>query len=137
MELNHTIVQAVDQRTSAQFYCDIFGLKCVEVFDGHFIAVQINDSLTFDFEHVDRTPSSPQHYAFKVSEQEFDEIFDRVKARNLPYNSSPDYSTNDMKVNHHNGGRGVYFRDLDGNMLEILTTDYDDSQPFEYGIHER
>jgi hypothetical protein len=42
-----------------------------------------------------------------------------------------------MKVNHHNGGRGVYFRDLDGNMLEILTADYDDSQPFEYGIHDR
>ena len=107
------------------------------LFDGHFLAVQIKDTLTFDFEHVASTPSNPQHYAFKVGEQEFDDIFDRIRARNIPYNSSPDYSANDMKVNHHNGGRGVYFRDLDGNVLEILTTDYDDSRSFEYGIHER
>jgi len=137
MELNHTIVQSVDQQKSAQFYCDIFGFEYRALFDGHFLAVQINASLTFDFERVASTPSSPQHYAFKVSEQEFDEIFDRIKARGWPYNSSPDYTANDMKVNHHNGGRGVYFRDLDGNMLEILTSDYDDPQPFEYGIHDR
>ena len=108
-----------------------------EVFDGHFLAVKINDSLTFDFERAANAPGSPQHYAFKVSDQEFDEIFDRIKSRNLPYNSSPDYSGFDMKVNHHNGGRGVYFRDLEGNVLEILTADYDDSVPFEYGVHER
>jgi len=137
IELNHTIIHAVDQQMSAQFYCDIFGLECQELFSGHFLAVQINASLTFDFEGATDAPSSSQHYAFKVSEQEFDEIFDRIKASNLPYTSSPDYTVNDMKVNHHNGGRGVYFRDLDGNMLEILTADYNDSQPFEYGVHDR
>ncbi|MBT3703320.1 MAG: VOC family protein [Alphaproteobacteria bacterium] len=134
MELNHTIINAADQQKSAQFYCDIFGLEYQSVFDGHFLAVKINDRLAFDFEKTSAAKISSQHYAFKVSEQEFDEIFDRIKARNLPYNSSPDYAGFDMKVNHHNGGRGVYFRDLDGHVLEILTTDYDDSKPFEYPI---
>ncbi len=137
IELNHMIVHAVDQQKSAQFYCDIFGLEYQELFDGHFLAVRINGSLTLDFERVMNPPTMRQHLAFKVSEPEFDEIFDRIRAGKIPYNSSPDYRAMDMKVNHHNGGRGVYFRDLDGNMLEILTADYDDSQPFEYGIHDR
>ena len=116
------------------FYRDLFGFACEALFDGHFLAVRVNDSLTFDFVEAGGATSPPQHYAFKVSEREFDEIFGRIKARVMPYSSSPDGSVVDMKINRHNGGRGVYFRDLDNNALEILTADYDDSKPFEYGV---
>ena len=134
IELNHTIIRAVDREKSVRFYRDIFVLESEALFDGHFLAVRINDSLTFDFAQASDATATPQHYAFKVSEQEFDEIFGRIKARNMPYSSTPKSSVVDMKIYRHNGGRGVYFRDCDGNGLEILTADYDDSKPFEYGI---
>ena len=137
IELNHTIIGATDRKKSVQFYCDIFGLESKEVFDGHFIAVQINDSLTFDFAEGGNATRTPQHYAFKVSEEEFDEIFDRIKERGISYSSTPQNSVVDMKIYRHNGGRGVYFRDCDNNGLEILTADYDDSKPFEYGVDEQ
>ena len=136
IELNHTILRAADKKKSAQFYRDIFGFDYKELFDGHFLAIRINDSLTFDFADANNATPTPQHYAFKVSEEEFDEIFNRIKERGLAYSSSPEMSNVDMKIYRHNGGRGLYFRDLDRNALEILTADYDDSKPFEYGVDE-
>ena len=61
----------------------------------------------------------PHHYAFKVSDGEFDAIFGRLQAEGIPYGSGP-YRLEDMQINHRNGGR-VYFRDPDGHILEILT----------------
>ena len=54
IELNYTIIQSVDQQKSAQFYCDLFGLKYQELFGGHFIAVQINASEPFEYGIHDR-----------------------------------------------------------------------------------
>ena len=136
IQLNHTIVRAADRRKSVQFYRDIFGLECEELFDGHFLAVRINDSLTFDFAQAGNATPTPQHYAFKVSEKEFEEIFNRIKERGISYSSTPEASVVDMKTYRHNGGRGVYFRDCDRNGLEILTADYDDSKPFERALEE-
>ena len=136
VQLNHTIVRAADKRKSALFYCEIFGLEYEALFDGHFVAVRISETLTFDFADADGTTPTPQHYAFKVSEREFDEIFGRIKERDLAYSSTPERSVVDMKTYRHNGGRGVYFRDLEKNALEILTADYDDSKPFEYGVDD-
>ena len=134
IELNHTIIRAVDREKSVQFYRDILGLDSEALFDGHFLAVRINDSLTFDFAEAGDTKPVPQHYAFKVSEEEFDEIFNRIKEHKLPYSSTPQAGVVDMQIYRHDGGRGVYFRDCDSNGLEILTADYDDSKPFERGI---
>ncbi|HLI79742.1 MAG TPA: hypothetical protein VKV03_07150, partial [Candidatus Binataceae bacterium] len=78
-------------------------------------------SLSLDFDN--RTSFQPQHYAFKVGEPEFDEIFGRVKAEGLTYGSGP-FTPDDMKINNWNGGRGVYFRDPNGHLLELLTKDY-------------
>ena len=136
IELNHTILRAADRKKSVQFYRDIFALESEALFDGHFIAVKINASLTFDFAEAGDATPTPQHYAFKVSEQEFDEIFNRIIERGMSYSSTPQNSVVDMKIYRHNGGRGVYFRDCDNNALEILTADYDDTKPFEYGLEE-
>ena len=117
LELDHTIVPARDKDKAARFFARIFGLA----YDGvepPFAPVRINDRLTLDF--VDDDDFRVQHYAFKVSEAEFDAIFGRVQADGVPYGSGP-YRLEDGQINHRNGGRGVYFRDPDGHILEILT----------------
>lgn len=118
--LNHTIVPSLDKVESARFYSRIFGFEYIGEFS-HFIVVRVNDTLSLDFDNKEKF--EPHHYAFKVAEREFDEIFERLKAENIRYGSGPSNAEN-MDINHNNGGRGVYFRDPAGHLLEMLTTDY-------------
>jgi len=115
--LNHTIVPARDKVASAEFFARIFGLEYKGP-HSHFAPVQVNDDLTFDFD--ERGEFKSHHYAFKVSEAEFDAIFGRVKAEGISYGSGP-RSRTDGTINHRHGGRGVYFDDPNGHVLEILT----------------
>lgn len=115
--LNHTIVPAHDKNASAQFFAQIFGLK-VESGVGHFTAVKVNDTLTFDF--ADQEEFESHHYAFHVSDSEFDAIFARVKEAGLSYSSDPMHR-NLGQINHRQGGRGFYFFDPNGHNLELLT----------------
>ncbi len=120
VELNHTIVPARDKEESARFYERILGLKYEAPF-GHFAPIKIpSQSLTLDFDT--RSSFQPQHYAFKVSEAEFDEIFGRVREADLEWGSGP-FSPRDGEINHRHGGRGVYFFDPNGHLLELLTQD--------------
>jgi len=117
IELDHTIVPARDKDKAARFFARIFGLD----YDGpgsHFAPVRVNDRLTLDFD--DDSDFDHHHYAFRVSEQDFDAIFGRFKEEGIPYGSGP-YKADDMEINHRGGGRGVYFRDPDDHLLEILT----------------
>ncbi len=121
IELNHTIVLARDKEASARFYERMFGFEYTGPM-GHFTPVKIPcQSLTLDFDENDSF--EPGHYAFKVSETEFDEIFGRIVEAGLTYGSEP-FSPENMKINGWNGGRGVYFRDPSGHLLELLTRDY-------------
>jgi catechol 2,3-dioxygenase-like lactoylglutathione lyase family enzyme len=115
--LDHTIVPAHDKEASARFFARILGL-CFEGPVSHFAPVRVNDTLTLDFD--DETEFESHHYAFKVDEAAFDEIFGRVQAEGIAYGSGP-YSLEDMKINHRRGGRGFYFRDPNGHVLEVLT----------------
>ena len=115
--LDHTIVPARNKEESAAFFARVFGLT----YDGnwgHFAPVRVNESLGLDFQTRERFES--HHYAFHVSEQEFDEIFARLEAEGIRYGSGP-YSTDDMKTGTRDGGRFVYFQDLDGHVLEVMT----------------
>ena len=121
IELNHTIVPARDKEESARFYERMFGFEYTGAM-GHFTPVKIqSQSLTLDFDEDDSF--EPGHFAFKVSEAEFDEIFARIVKEGLAYGSGP-FSPEDKQINHWNGGRGVYFRDPSGHLLELLTRDY-------------
>src|SRR5215469_15552910 len=115
--LDHTIVPARDKEESARFFAHIFGLEYKGPVS-HFAPVRINDTLTIDFDNWDSFER--HHYAFKVSEAEFDGIFDRVRGEGLAYGSGP-RSVEDMEINHRHGGRGFYFRDPNGHLLEVLT----------------
>jgi catechol 2,3-dioxygenase-like lactoylglutathione lyase family enzyme len=117
--LNHTIVPARDKEASAKHFAHLFGLK-YEGGTGHFAPVKVNDTLTLDFDDRRDERFDKHPYAFHVSDQEFDAIFARVKAAAIAYGSSP-WSLEDGQLNNWHGGRGVYFRDLDGHVLELLT----------------
>jgi catechol 2,3-dioxygenase-like lactoylglutathione lyase family enzyme len=119
MELNHTIVPAHDKEVAARFFAEIFGLA-YEGSISHFAPVKVNDQLTMDFDNASDFRS--HHYAFKVTDAEFDAIFGRLQGNGVDYGSEP-WTPTDGKLNHRHGGRGVYWRDQDGHLLEILTRD--------------
>ena len=115
--LAHTIVTSHDEEASARFFADIFVLT----YGGparHFAPVKANDTLTLDFDN--REGFESHHYAFHVGDQEFDDIFGRIKDRGITYGSGP-RDLDDMQINTRRGGRGFYFLDLDGHILELLT----------------
>ncbi|WP_437676988.1 VOC family protein [Sorangium sp. So ce131] len=121
VQLNHTIVAARNKKESAAFMTEILGLPAPEPF-GHFLTVQLDNGVTLDF--MDSPDEiHPQHYAFLVSEAEFDEIFGRIRERKLPYWADP-MAQRPGEINHHDGGRGVYFPDPSGHYLEIITRPY-------------
>ena len=120
-QLNHTIVHARDKRASAEFYSSVFGFKSPQPF-GPFLDVQTANGVTLAFFET-QDPFEPQHYAFLVSEAEFDQIFGRVQARGLAYWADPARKL-PGESNTHFGGRGVYFEDPGGHFLEIITRPY-------------
>jgi catechol 2,3-dioxygenase-like lactoylglutathione lyase family enzyme len=121
VKLNHTIVHARDKRASAAFLSQILGLPDPVAF-GPFIGVQTGNEVTLDFLDTDEEILT-EHYAFLVSESEFDEIFARIRKRNLPYWADPARKQQNQ-INTRDGGRGVYFEDPSGHLLEILTRAY-------------
>ncbi|MGH7279615.1 MAG: VOC family protein [Candidatus Rokuibacteriota bacterium] len=118
IRLDHTIVPAKDKVASAEFFAEIFGLT-VTPGPGHFAQVQVNESLTFDFADEPEAWGG-HHYAFHVSEAEFEAIFGRVKAKGIPYGSGP-YHHTDGQTYTRRGGRGFYFEDPHGHLLEVMT----------------
>jgi catechol 2,3-dioxygenase-like lactoylglutathione lyase family enzyme len=116
--LNPTIVPARDKVMAARFFAGIFRLDFNEQQSGHFAPVRVNEALTLLFD--EDTSFDSHHYAFHVSEDEFDAIFERIKKAGLSYGSAP-WSLDDGKLNDRNGGRGVYFKDPNGHVLELMT----------------
>ena len=120
-ELNHTIVAAHDKQASARFLADILGLEVSPPY-GPFVPVQIPNGVNLDYMDAEGA-ITPQHYAFLVSEGDFDAIFTRVRAAGLTYWADP-FHRQAGEINHRDGGRGVYFDDPNGHRLEILTRPY-------------
>jgi catechol 2,3-dioxygenase-like lactoylglutathione lyase family enzyme len=117
IELNHTIVGATDKHASARFLADILGLT-VGADDGLFTPVRLDNGVTLDY--MQRVQVTPQHYAFLVSDEEFDAGFARIRAAGLAYFADPGFQQPDQ-INTRWGGRGVYFHDPDGHSMELLT----------------
>ena len=118
IQLNHTIVAAHDKHTSADFLADLLGLPKPEPF-GPFMAVQVDNDVTLDFRD-EEGDIAPSHYAFLLGEDEFDEVFERIRERGLSYWADPHHERPGV-INTRDGGRGLYFEDPNGHNLEILT----------------
>ena len=121
IHLNHTIVPAHDPRASAAFLAEVLGCGPPTRY-GPFHGVELDNGVTLDFMRVDGDIAW-QHYAFLVSETEFDQIFERIRARGLPYWADPGHHR-PGEINRNDGGRGVYWDDPNGHHLEIITRPY-------------
>jgi catechol 2,3-dioxygenase-like lactoylglutathione lyase family enzyme len=124
VQLNHTIVSCRDQQRSAAFLTGILGLPEATRF-AHFLVVEADNGVSLDFAETTGKITS-QHYAFLVGEEEFDAAFGRIHGQNLPYWADPG-QTRPGAINHRDGGRGLYFEDPDGHLLEIITRPYGSS----------
>lgn len=122
VQLNHTIVNVRDKRESAQFLAEMLGLDAPVAF-GPFLGVETSNGVTLDFADDESEHINAQHYAFLVSEDEFDQIFGRIQERKLTYWADP-AGKQEGEINHHYNGRGVYWCEPSGHFLEIITTPY-------------
>jgi catechol 2,3-dioxygenase-like lactoylglutathione lyase family enzyme len=121
IHFNHTILTARDQKASAQFLADMLGLPAARHW-GPFEMVRTANGANLDYMETD-AEITPQHYAFLVDDAEFDAILGRIEERSLSYWADPGL-TRPGEINTHDGGRGLYFRDPNGHLLEIITREY-------------
>ena len=126
VDLNHTIVACSDQHRSAAFLTEILGLPAATRF-GRFLVVATDNGVSLDFAETDSAVTT-QHYAFLTSEREFTAIFDRITERGISYWADPRRSR-PGEINRNDGGRGVYFADPDGHLMEVITRPYGSGSP--------
>lgn len=119
--LDHHIVACADKEATSRFFAEVLGLAQPERF-GPFAVVKVSGDTTLDFMETDGEVVT-QHYAFLVTEAEFDEILARLRERQLRYWSDPHHQ-HAGDINHWDDGRGVYFADPNGHSLEIITRRY-------------
>jgi catechol 2,3-dioxygenase-like lactoylglutathione lyase family enzyme len=122
VQLNHTIVEARDKKASAEFLATILGLE-VGPRLGPFLPVETSNGVTLDFMDSSAQRITPQHYAFLVSEDEFDAIFARIQQAGLAFYADPGHHQAG-RINRDDGGRGVYFEDPTGHNMEVITRPY-------------
>lgn len=122
VELNHTIVHCRDNRESAEFLADLLGLPLGPEW-GPFIPLVLANGVTLDFATIPAGSITPQHYAFLMSEGEFDAAFARIQELGIEYFADP-HQKLPGEINHNDGGRGVYFFDPSKHGLELITRPY-------------
>jgi catechol 2,3-dioxygenase-like lactoylglutathione lyase family enzyme len=122
VQLNHTIVHVRDKQAGARFLCDILGLPDPVPY-GPFLVVETGNGVSLDYADGIQTEFTPQHYAFLVSDDDFDAIKVRLEERNVPYWADP-FHREPGRINTDDGGRGLYWDDPDGHVLEIITVPY-------------
>jgi catechol 2,3-dioxygenase-like lactoylglutathione lyase family enzyme len=120
-QLNHTIVWCKDQAKSARFLAEMLGRPEPTRF-ARFDVVALDNGVSLDFATIEG-PIRPQHYAFLIDEADFDAVLGRIHEKGLDHWADP-MRSRPGEINHHDGGRGVYFPDPDGHFLEVLTRPY-------------
>jgi catechol 2,3-dioxygenase-like lactoylglutathione lyase family enzyme len=120
VELNHTIVPARDKHASAEFLSHILGVP-VSPDVAHFVPINLGNGVTLDYD--DSSDPQPHHYAFLVTEDVFDAAFEKVTASGVPYHAEPGGGRPGEIYRSGSGGRGFYFSDPDGHLMELLTRD--------------
>lgn len=123
IQFNHTIAGSRDAVAGARFLTEILGLPQPTRF-GPFEVVEVSNGVSIDFMDFGADAAIPGiHYAFLVSEEEFDQIWGRIKERNLSFWADP-HSQRQGEINYDDGGRGLYWQHPDGHLLEIITRPY-------------
>ena len=121
VQLNHTIVWCRNQQASSQFLADMLGRPPPGRF-ARFHVVELDNGVSLDFAEREGEVAL-QHYAFLISEPDFDAVLARIHERKLDHWADP-MRQRPGEINRNDGGRGVYFPDPDGHFLEVLTRPY-------------
>ncbi len=121
-DLNHLIVWCSDRRRGAEHVTTMLGLEAPREFAGHFLVVDMGNGVSLDYATMDGD-IAPQHLAFLVTEDEFDDIYGRLQTAGIEHWADPS-KRSPGAINRHDGGRGVYWEDPDGHLLEIITRPY-------------
>ena len=122
IQLNHTIICCRDKNRSARFLTDMLGLPAAKA-SGPFLVADTANSVSLAFLETDDGEVASQHYAFLIGEDDFDGVFGRIRERGLEYWADP-FQKRCGEINHNDGGRGIYFKDPDGHLLEVITRPY-------------
>ena len=120
VELNHTIVHCYDRDHTAAFYAELLAVAAPTEY-GPFLVLELDNGVSLDF--LGGGDVQPQHYAFLVSDDEFEPIFRRIRDAGLDYWADP-FHQRLGQVNDNDGGRGLYWEDPNGHNLEIITRPY-------------
>jgi catechol 2,3-dioxygenase-like lactoylglutathione lyase family enzyme len=123
VQLDHFVVSIRNRVASARFLAEILGVPWAEAGVGPFSPVYVNDGLTLDFDEAEGD-FPVQHYCFRVTASEFDEILGRIREAGVAYRSLP-HGPDDFKVNHTYGGSLVYWSKPEGHIWELLTVSYE------------
>jgi catechol 2,3-dioxygenase-like lactoylglutathione lyase family enzyme len=121
VQLNHAIVWCRDRQRSAAFLAGVLGLPAAARF-AHFLVAGAGNGVSLDFAETAGAIAA-QHYAFLVGEEELDAAFGRIRGRDLPCWADPGQAQSGV-TGHRDGGRGLYFEDPDGHLMEIITRPY-------------
>ena len=122
VELNHTIVWCQDQEKSAAFLVDLLDLPRPVPF-GPMLVVKLSNGVSLDY-YEKEGAIAKQHYAFLIAEEKFDDVLSRIQDQGLTYWADPGREQAG-EIYRHFGGRGVYFDDPDGHLLEVMTKPYE------------
>jgi catechol 2,3-dioxygenase-like lactoylglutathione lyase family enzyme len=122
IQLNHTIVWCRDRERSAKFLTEMLGLPAAKPF-GPFLVADTANGVSLAFLETEEGKVASQHYAFLIGEDDFDAVFGRIRKRGLDYWADP-FLERSGEINDNDGGRGVYFKDPDGHLLEVITRPY-------------
>jgi catechol 2,3-dioxygenase-like lactoylglutathione lyase family enzyme len=121
IHFNHTILSARDSKASADFLAEVLGLPAPRRWGPFHMVTTDNDA---NLDYMDAAGRIVrQHYAFLVGDAEFEEIFGRIRDRNLTYWADPGQQK-PGETNDHDGGRGLYFEEPNGHLIEIITRPY-------------
>ncbi len=127
IQLNHLIVPSKDKWASARFLANVLGITAGPAW-GPFVSLQVDNGATLDYVEAGHMGADPdaiqtQHYAFLVGDPEFDRGLARLREAGIPIYAGPGHAQPGT-INHLYGGRGVYFDDPDGHVLELITAPY-------------
>lgn len=120
IHLDHTIVHARDPQATADFLSGLLGIAPAQRL-GHFTVLKVGPT-SLDYLPGDG-PIASRHFAFRVSEEQFDAIYGRIQARAISYWADP-FHQQPGAINRWDDGRGFYFDDPDGHLIEVLTRSY-------------
>jgi catechol 2,3-dioxygenase-like lactoylglutathione lyase family enzyme len=122
VNLDHLIVRSRDKRASAALLTEMLGLLAPNVIGpgGRFHAVRLADGASLDFADAG-DPFEPQHYAFAVTDPDFDALLARIRERRIPFWADPQQTQPEQVADRGGGTRAVYFADPSGHWIEVLT----------------